>query len=660
MADAAHAETEYSYDATPAGQAKRWAMEIQAALKEVEEFHRKGLDVQRVYQNKRTQGQTGKRWTLFTSNVQTQAAMMYGKVPKVSVDRRYADAQDDIARVASEIQERQLNLDVASPDDTFAEALANAQQDAELPGLGVLRWRYVPEFEVVPEQPARVEDGVEVAPATPEGERKVSERVEADYVSWRGFLWGAGAKVWRDVRWIAFEALMPREALLSRFGDKIGREVSLNAGKKNGDKSEDETNHPWGRARVWEIWCKEEKRVYWYVEGYGRTLDEQDDPLGLTGFWPCPRPMMRNLTTEKLVPVPDYELQKDLYEEVNELSTRINLLTKACRAAGLYDRANEGVKRLLKEGGDNELIPVDNWAMFAEKGGIKGAVDWLPLDQIVNAITMLSQKRAELVDALYQLTGMSDILRGQQTANGTPGEAQLKAKFGSVRVQAKQDELARFASDAQRIRAEIIAKHFDPETIIAQSNARAMYDAELVDQAVALIKSDSQQFRISIKPEDIAMTDFAALRAERLEVLDGLTRAMTAMAPIAQQMPQAIPAMLRILQWSVAGLKGSSEIEGVLDRAIVEAEQAASAPKPPPPPDSKVEATRLKVQGDMQKTQAELEADLIRLRAEAEAENAKQQAQTEWNLRERMGEAQIEAAKPRPEPSPTTQRGRPT
>ena len=76
---------------------------------------------------------------------------------------------------------------------------------------------------------------------------------------------------------------------------------------------------------------------------------------------------------------------------------------------------------------------------------------------------------AELMNLLFQVTGMSDIMRGQSTAGATATEQALKAKFASTRVQEFQNEFARFASDTQRIKAEIISKHFDPQTIAERS-----------------------------------------------------------------------------------------------------------------------------------------------------------------------------------------------
>ena len=91
----------------------------------------------------------------------------------------------------------------------------------------------------------------------------------------------------------------------------------------------------------------------------------------LDHFEPCPRPMFANLTTTNCRPKPDFAMLQDQYSELDETNNRISLLVIACKVVGVYDRSAEGIQRMLLEGYDNTLIPVDNWAMFAEKGGVK-------------------------------------------------------------------------------------------------------------------------------------------------------------------------------------------------------------------------------------------------------------------------------------------------
>jgi hypothetical protein len=639
-------------DAAPestAARASHWQQELAAAHKVVEKWHEQGGEVVKRYLDEReTKIQGDTRWNLFTTNIETQQATLYGQTPRVSVTRRHADANDDVARVASEMMERLLNSDIEKDGDTYAEALQYALEDRLLPGLGQVRVRYAVDMEPTEETPAKVDPvtGAELAPAIPAGERKANERVETDYVHWRDFRWGP-ARTWGEVPWVAFKAQMSRDALVKRFGEEIGRTVPLNTKRAGSSEGEVQKASPRDRADVWEIWDKERREVVWYVEGFGQLLDTKADPLELDGFWPCPRPMLSLATTTALVPKPAFCIAQDLYDEVDTLSTRIKLLMEAIAVRGVYDKSNTAVRDLLTTNAQNALVPVDSWAAFAEKGGIKGAVDWLPLEQIVGTITFLSTQRLSAKDALYEVTGMADIMRGAAGAAGASAtEQSIKAKFGSVRLQRMQDEFARFASDAQRLKAEIIARHFEPATIIECSNIQQTPDAPLAEQAVALIQGGRSAYRVEVKPEAISLQDFAQLKAEGMEVLTALGSFFQAVAPVAQAMPGSLPYMLQMLQWSFSRLRGASAIEGVLDQAIAAAQAAASQPQQqaPSPEQMKLQTQQLKGQQDLAKEDKKLQNALVLKQADVAAHAAQEQTQAEWNTREAAAKANISVA----------------
>lgn len=628
----------------PRGWAKRWSTELTAARKKLERWHQQGDKIDKRYRDDREPGENGEtRLNLFTSGTEVKQAILYGQVPKAEVSRRFADAQDDEARVAAESLERLINTDIERTDDTYAIAIQYALEDRLLPGWGQARVRYVVEMEDVPEQPAKLgPDGAELAPLVPATQRKAHEDVEVDYIHWKDQLWSP-ARVWHEVRWWAHKSDMSRSKLVERFGEEVGRAVPLNA--PNGKQDEKAQATPWDRAEVWEIWDKESRCVYWYVDGHPTTLDKKYDPLGLAGFFPCPRPMVAGATTSGLVPRPDFVVAQDLYQSIDQLSTRIALLRDAIRVAGVYDKTATQVKQLLDPTGKvgNQLYPVDNWAMFGEKGGIRGQIDWLPLDQITGALTTLRDVRAGEIEDLYQLTGMSDIMRGQASSpNVTATEQGIKARFGSVRMQRMQDEFARFASDLLRLKAEVIAKHFDAATILERCNCARTPDAAIAPAAVELLKSRFAEYRIVVKPEAVSLTDFAALKQERTEVIGAVAQFLSSAAPLGQASPAAMPFLLEILQWMVSGLRGSSAIEGVLDRAIQAAQQQAQQPQAQAP-DPKLEATRLKGEMDRQKVQEELQADMVRLQAEVAADAQREQNQANWNVREAVAKQRVTA-----------------
>lgn len=635
-------QQETDYEDTPAGWANRWKHELKLARQELEPWHQRGDEVVKRFRDERKAGDKDKvKWNLFTSTTETKQATLYGQTPSVEVTRKFADAEDDVARVAGEMTERILNADIQSEDDTYAEALAYALEDRQLPGLGLARIRFVAEFETTqPTPPIQDEEtGELLAPEVPAVEkvRPGTERVETDYVHWRDVLWGP-ARVWHEVPWVAFRSELSPKELKERF-PKEGPLVQVKGKARAGEREEEGKPTPWARAVVWEIWHREDKRVYWYAEGHPRVLDIQDDPLGLRRFFPCPKPMMALTTTTACVPCPEYYVAQDLYEEVDSLSQRIKLLLKAVKAAGVYNKEFGAHLQQLLDADDNVLLPMEAYGAFQEKGGLNGIIDWMPIEQLVKAIAVLSQHRQLAKDALYEVTGMADIMRG---AGGGPGtsatEQAIKAKFGSVRLQKQQDEFAKFATELQRLKFEVMAKHFTPQTLIAASNVMATPDRDKAQAAVQLLKSDAAFLRIDVKPESVALQDFAQLKGEALELAETLTRFLQGIAPLAQNVPGAMPYVLRLLQASLSRLRGASALEGILDQAIAAAERAASQPQPqqqgPSPEQAKLEAVRLKGQLDLAKEDKKLEHDIVRTQVETAAKAQQEAVQREENVME--------------------------
>lgn len=310
---------------------------------------------------------------------------------------------------------------------------------------------------------------------------------------------------------------------------------------------------------------------------------------------------------------------------------------------------------MFKEGLENDMIPVDNWALFAEKGGIRGQVEWVPIGDIVNALDKLRQLRDETIGLLQQVSGMSDVMRGSlNNQYEGVGQSQIKAQYGSVRVQALQDEFAQFASDLMALKAEVIARHFEPQSIVRMSNMEYSYDVELLGPAVELIKMPEQaHLQIQIRPESVAMVDYQMLKVERTDYINALSMFMQSAAPLMESDPNAKPFLLQLLQWGLAGFKGASEIEGVIDKAIEASQQEQQQPQEGPSPEEmqmqmEQQKEQMKQQGELAKIQAKAEADRMLREQDMQMDIATAQAQTQAKQMETQAEmyatlAEIEA-----------------
>ena len=620
------------YEKTPSGQYKFWETELKSAEKNLGTFRKEGIKIDKRYKGgkKNTEGLSGDgsrsgvfRLNLFHSNTITLQAMMYGNLPKVDVSRRYNDSNDDVGRVAATIMERVLNNDISDNADSYNSILKASLQDRLLPGLGVSRCRY--DYD----------------------KKTQKEDAPLEYYHWQDVMWGWG-RTFSDLPWIGFRSYLEKDEIEARWGKEAADGVQLKKQAVADDKdqvSSGDDGGPWQKAQIWEIWDKKKKRVVWLSPGYDKVLETKDDFLKLTGFYPCPPFLLANQTTSLYTPTSDFSLAQDLYNEIDLLQTRISIITEAVKVVGVYNQGSADISRIFKEGTDNDLIPVDNWALFGESGGIQGQIDWVPMDMIVDTLGKLRELRDENIGLLQQVTGMSDIMRGQlDNQYEGVGQSRDKTKFGSIRIQSLQEEFASFASNLMSIKAEIIGRHYEPQLIAKLANVASFMEPDLqyVPAAIELIKNPAEaRLHIIIRPESVAMVDYAAVKAERTEYLGAIGQFMQAVAPIIEFDDTTTPFVLQLLQWGLAGFKGSSEIEGVIDQAIETTQEAAKkkAENPEPTPEEKAaqmaqQAEKMRHENNMAEEQLKHDNNMKEIQAKAQA-----------NMQENQADAQADVVK---------------
>ena len=218
------------------------------------------------------------------------------------------------------------------------------------------------------------------------------------------------------------------------------------------------------KAEVWEIWDKSRRKRLWIVKGYDKPLRIDDDPYGLEGFFPLPEPIVAVADTQTLVPRPEYFEYRDQAEDLDEIVGRISRLTRALKRRGVYDQAVKELKRLATAG-DNQFIPVENWQALSSKGGLQAAFQTEDISGIAAVLRELYQQRDMLVQGIYELTGIADIMRGATDPAETFGAQRLKAQFGSTRIRRRQRAVQKWIRDLYKLKAEIIAEHFEPQKL---------------------------------------------------------------------------------------------------------------------------------------------------------------------------------------------------
>lgn len=615
-----------SEEKNPVDTARKWLAELKFAKREDDKWVKRGKKIVRRFRDERSGwSDNNKRYNILWANIQTMLPALYGKTPKAQVERRWKD-QDPIGRTASTILERCLQYEIDHYGD-FDASIKAAVLDRLLPGRGTVWVRFETKEQAIPEP---MEDQAEMqaeAMGQPEPPEYEYECTPVDYVFWEDFRYSP-ARCWDEVTWVARRVYMSRKEGVERFGEAFNdvplthEPVGLDELKNQGAELSEIDSLK--KAQVWEIWSKADKTVYWVAEGYQQSLDIKEDPLGLDCFWPCPRPLFATQSTDTLVPVPDYSLYQDQADELDMLTNRIAMLVEAVKVVGVYDASQSSIQRLMSEGVNNTLIPVDSWAAFAEKGGLKGVVEFMPLDSVLQALNQCYQAREQTKQVIYEITGLSDIIRGASMASETATAQQIKSQYASLRLRRMQMDVAQFASEVLRIKAQIMCDFYSPETLIEMSGIQGTQDGQFAQQAVQLMKQEpARNFRIEVAADSLVEMDEISEKQSRVEFLGAVGQFMERALPVAQTIPELAPLMGEMLLFGVRAFKGGRPMEAAFDDAIAK----LTAPKEPKPPQPDPE--QIKMQGQMQLEQGRMQLEQAKMQGMAQLEQLKMQQTAE-------------------------------
>jgi hypothetical protein len=356
--------------------------------------------------------------------------------------------------------------------------------------------------------------------------------------------------------------------------------------------------------------------------------------------------MFSTLTTDSLIPVPDYVLYQDQARQLDTLADRIDGFIQALKVRGVYDASEPSLARLFTEGENNTLLPVKNYGAFSEKGGLVGAINLVDIKPIAEGLNMAYQAMEQVKGQIYEIMGIADIQRGQTDPNETLGAQIIKSNNASGRLKTMQHEVVNFATALLQIKAQIICQHFTDDTIIKISGAMQLsqQDQQLIPQALQLLKDEpAKNFRIEVTTDSMIYQDEQQEKQNRLEFLSAVSGFLSQAVPAAQSTPELTPMLVEMLKFGVTAFKAGKGLEGLIDETADKFRQQAKAaegqPKPPSPEMQKMEMQmqmeQAKMQSQAQAKQAEMQMEMQmeqqKMQMQMELEKAKQEYQAQEN-----------------------------
>jgi hypothetical protein len=350
---------------------------------------------------------------------------------------------------------------------------------------------------------------------------------------------------------------------------------------------------------------------------------------------------------------------KDQLDEIDQLTARIHALADALRVKGFYPAGGaeiaEAIQTAMTAENDSALIvPISNWAAF---GGTSKVLEWLPITDIATTITALVALRKQIIEDVYQVMGLSDIMRGATEAQETLGAQQLKSQYGSTRIRDKQQELVRIARDLVEITLEIITSNFSEVTMIEmsqtqlptkemkaqglqmlqqqgmqlmqqaqqtgqppdqdqmmvlQAEMQKLQERPTTDQVFKFLKDNrARSFTLDIETDSTILVDEQGEKQRRTEFVQALGSLLPQLSTMVQNEPKMANVAGEILKFSTSAFRAGRPLDGAIDEMTEMMKAKGDQPRGDDPETAKgkvqIQIEQMKQQTIQQKNQADIQ-----------------------------------------------------
>lgn len=582
---------------------KKWLDRISSAEKKWQTYHDLIEEIRDYYKNKKKRN----KQNIFWSSIETLKPFIYFTAPQPYIERK-SKVVNPVEDAACHILEKALIQNLESQD--FDGVIKYARNDYLLSGLGLVYEKYIPTFETVI-QKSVIETPLGISEVQEEQiDVLTSAKVETTYLDPKNLIFDcAHVSVWEDCEWVGQKIEMTKQEVIEWFGEDVAQKILDGTSPEEEELSRETT--------VYKIWDKKDSRIlYISPEVKDDFLRVDDDVMKIEGFFPFPKPVFATLANDGLIPVPDYSEIKCLLDELDGVNSRMKLTMQALKVSGAYDSSFPELSNILNK--DVTLVSVSDFEKLRGNGGIDGFVSFMPIGQYIEALQALAERRAQLISAIYEITGVSDIMRGNSDPAETATAVTKKTNFGTLRNQDRQNDFQRFLTEILKIKAEIICEMFTPELLAQYAEPNTA--PEILEAAIALLKQDKLR-NLILGVE----TDVSFMQDEEAEKTLGAVKTIHDMITSAFSVVSAQPALLglykQMIESVIVTLPNTRQFTSSIDETFSRIEEDLSRPLEPQEPSPDV----MKAQADMIRAQAEVTKNQNELQVKTEANAIKEQ-----------------------------------
>lgn len=506
---------------------KTWLKRLDAEKKEHASFRKEAEKALDIYERKDCDGKKTV-FPMYTANVNILHAALFSGLPDADVRRPHNDQGDkDLAQAI------QRSIEHLKDVEDYETPAHRAVREFLAAGLGVCFLRYEPTVVEVPimepmveevidpmtgqvmEQPViDPETGEPVMEALRDEDGKLitedsieSQTIQLDYHPWHRFRWEPTTD-WTDVDWVSLDFIKTASQIKAEYGVELD-----NLDKRNDNQKAPSADGKGGHL-VHHIYCKKSRTIKVITPAHRSFIAEYEDPFGLEGFYPFPRPLMMNIQSGEVTPRPDYVYIETQHDNLQVLTKRINKLTEGVKDIGAFDAALFAELGSLESAQDGKYIPISGMAERLNGGSFDNVIASVNMTNKVSTLDRLREQREDEKNIIYELMGIADIVRGASVASETATAQAIKDKHFQVRLSEKINELRRYWRDLYRLITELMGEHFTTESFFMFSGV------ELDEQALqALMNELGRAYMVDVETEDTTFEDDEKERQQGIELI---------------------------------------------------------------------------------------------------------------------------------------------
>jgi len=555
-----------------------------------------------------------RRQNIFYSNTEIILSALLVDLPKPVIKRRFAkeqakDSKKQFYRLVSDIVQRAIEYNT---EDTQQE-IEGLKIDYAISGRGVLWCVFDSDSE----------DLTDSVTGEVIGTKITNEKVRVDFVGYKDFLFGK-AKTWKQVPWVARRHRLSMEDVKAQFGD-IALEISV-------DNKDDNTKEQDRIVEVWEIWDKRDKTISFVTDKLkDRFLKSVTDKYKLKDFFPTPEPVRSVKVASSLQPKPEYDLYREESLDLEECAKRIARLIKKIEAKAFYPAKFKDLAIDISNAKDNEFIAVKGAEMAADIGGMDKLFSYTPIEAKQRVVAGLYTQQQNLKENIYEITGISDLMRSVSNPQETAAATYQKGKFGSLRLQRRQAQLNDYINNVYKIITELVCNLFSAETLaeitaisLPTETDKFNYQQTVTQREAQMRNAQANGQQIQLPPLDVRTVKYFSLptwndvkkyledtklrgytfsvetnyslfedealaRKARIEIFEWFNKTMKEALPVLTQSPELAEVYLELISFSLDSFRAADSVKNAIEDAfnsliekIKTAQQQPQAAKPSP------------------------------------------------------------------------------